>query len=209
MAGTNSHIVRIREGADNSRSNNASAIRNYVSDVATSYLEQGPATGILIDRIADLQIQHQSGQLSATTESRVVSALNKLADKAQLPQHARTSALEFRLLRSQMLQAMPELNPGAYSNRSAAMEPAEMLYLVEALIYQKLNNPDYQLTADELNLRAVQRNAHPQADQAQKTGPTRSIRSWKMPAMLASSWPGFFTAVAESSTQPAAADLAL
>ncbi len=112
----------------------------------------------LKDRVKRAEISYRQGQQQAITELKVALALNDLKTQLNTPDYSGTTEYEVRRLRVAVLPMFPELiGRGQLSGNVAAtgdklpveMSPAEAVFVLSSLLFQKMNNPDYQLTATE------------------------------------------------------------
>jgi hypothetical protein len=125
------------------------------------------------DRIVNAEIaSHREGH-PRVTEVDVANAVNHLADAAGAPSWIKTNQNEVRKLRMHMLVLYPSLlasraRPDADGHRKAVSDdlgPVEAAYIATTMIYQKLNNPEYQFTPDE---KKEQQSLDPDARQAKQ-----------------------------------------
>jgi hypothetical protein len=108
-------------------------------------------------------------------EASIVRMINELADKFQAPAYAKTSPLQVRIARVELMKYMPSfiaqetraerkgLKKKVGASINPEVSPLEAAYIAMLLIHQKMLNEEYQQTPDEYaaNLhrwRAAERN---------------------------------------------------
>lgn len=152
--------------AQEAKSGDPEAVRALADEIfATTAPEpefQNPVVEDVKDRLVRAEVEYKSrstGQESID-ENNIVRTVNQVADVLQLPDYARTSPLQVRLLRLSLLPHLPHFiaqdlngraaaNPNIHSKISNKVSPLEAAYLVLALVQQKRNNPAFQLTPKE------------------------------------------------------------
>jgi hypothetical protein len=159
---TTNFFVTINEKAKLARSGDAVATEELVTEIfratgAAPYLA-GLTGSTIKDRIKRAEIRYRQGQHAGISEANVVSAVNGLAQKLGTPEYSKTVQSEVRRLRVKSLPIFPELigknrtanlNPIIGDKLPVEMSPAEAAFVFGSLLYQKMTNPDYQLTAAE------------------------------------------------------------
>ena len=109
------------------------------------------------DRIVNAEIEHHRGRRPRVSEGDVANAVNHLAETAGAPSWVKTNQNEVRQLRMHMLVLYPNLltsrepadKDGHRKAISDGLRPIEAAYVATTMIYQKLNNPEYQFTPAE------------------------------------------------------------
>jgi hypothetical protein len=159
---TTNFFVTINEKAKLARSGDAVATDELVTEIfratgAAPYLA-GLTGSTIKDRIKRAEIRYRQGQHAGISEANVVSAVNALAQKLGTPEYSKTVQSEVRRLRVKSLPVFPELigknrtanlNPMTGDKLPVEMSPAEAAFVFGSLLYQKMTNPDYQLTVAE------------------------------------------------------------
>jgi hypothetical protein len=110
------------------------------------------------DRLIASEMDFQRGGQSTVTEENVVTVVNKLARKFDAPAYAYTTQSEVRRLRVKMLTTSPNLigrnghphSPAGDFGLSNQLNPVEAFHVTATLLYQKVYNPDFQLSHAEL-----------------------------------------------------------
>jgi hypothetical protein len=94
-------------------------------------------------------------------EENIVRMINELADKFQAPAYAKTSPLQVRLARVELMKYMPSfiaqetrperkgLKKKVGTSINPEVSPLEAAYIAMLLIHQKMLNEQYQQTPDE------------------------------------------------------------
>ena len=111
-------------------------------------------------RIADSEVLYRSQQRGGVPEINVVRAVNGLAMKFNAPDFAKTDLYEVRKLRFSLMAFAPQFvahgRPAELNRNSAVnstivetMSPAEAVFVMMTVLYQKKSNPNYQLTDAE------------------------------------------------------------
>lgn len=109
------------------------------------------------DRLVTAEMSYQNGN-TGIDEERVVAVVNQLADRFKAPPYAYTNIAEVRKVRVRMLTLYPELigrGPAVTRDDSRPhfeekMGPIEAFHLTATLLYQKVFNPEYQLSTVEI-----------------------------------------------------------
>ncbi len=156
------HFTLIREAVSAAGVGTAESVRLYTQSVVDSFLQRGALNEFLTSAVSNAEYLFRQGKRLGIDEATLVGALNRLGDEMGLPPYGKTSALEVRLLRATVAHALPEI----FSNGSAelneetleapaeqSLSPAEALYLTGTLVRQKLCNPQFQVTEEELRER--------------------------------------------------------
>jgi hypothetical protein len=108
-------------------------------------------------RVAQAETDYRKGVQPAVHEEDLVMAHNNFARTLGLPEWAFTTPEEVRQVRMQFVARYPQLlgnnappdKTGRLALLSSNISPTEAVFLASSLLYQKLYNPDYQLTAKE------------------------------------------------------------
>lgn len=114
------------------------------------------------DQIVKAESGYHSGNRRGVSETDVARLINNLAVHFRTPEYTQSSALEIRQLRAQMLVIHPGLigiapasKRNDIANRSLRneMSPVEAIHVTATMIFQKLNNPEWQLSRSEREAR--------------------------------------------------------
>jgi hypothetical protein len=154
-----SHYVHINEQAELSRAGDVNATVELTHELFKGTeipVDFADAFGFT-DRIVNAESEHHRGRHPRVSEGDVVKAVNHLADVAGAPSWVKTDQGEVRKLRMHMLVLYPNLlashepadKDGHRKAISDGLRPIEAAYIATTMIYQKLNNPEYQFTTDE------------------------------------------------------------
>lgn len=111
-------------------------------------------------RIANSETRYQNHQRGGVAEVEVVEAVNGLQMKFNTPEFSKTDLYEVRKLRQALQLYAPQfVGHGRQSEQSLVnavnptivpeMSPSEAIFVLLAMLYQKQNNPNYQLTFAE------------------------------------------------------------
>jgi hypothetical protein len=111
----------------------------------------------LTQRVAQAETDYRNGAQTAVHEADLVRAHNNLANSLKLPEWAFTTAEEVRMVHMDFALAYPEFladhasidQNGRLSLLSDDLSPAQVMFLETSLIYQKIYNPKFQMTAAE------------------------------------------------------------
>jgi hypothetical protein len=112
---------------------------------------------IVKERLTQAEMNYKLGLSPGVEVNGIVRLVNKLVDKFQLPDYARTTAHQAEVLRFGLeismpaFMALPSTSQDAKPVRgdSSVMSPAQATYLLLTLVDAKLWSPDYQLPPDE------------------------------------------------------------
>jgi hypothetical protein len=109
------------------------------------------------DSLTQAEIQHLRGNRPGVKEGDVAKLVNQWVDKLHLPEYAKTSAKQVRVLRMSLAAASPAFmgrnltdpNTSATNTISPEMSLLQAVHLATVLLDQKFLDPDYQLTPEE------------------------------------------------------------
>lgn len=152
---------RVDDAARNLRAGDETTVRTLVAAV---FADNGiddrivATSGSVPDRLVKAEMAFQSGKASGITDDKIVTAVNQLAQRFQAPPYAYTDVNEIRRLRLKMLAVYPHLiGRGSASKRDdskphfdATMGPIEAFHITATLLFQKISNPEFQFSAQEL-----------------------------------------------------------
>src|SRR5262249_39744342 len=97
------------------------------------------------DRLARSELGYRRQAAAGIPEQNIVVAVNNLAQKLSAPDFARTDASEVALLRRDSASYMPHF----ISSDRQAMSPLESAYILRVLLYQKVWNETFLMSAEE------------------------------------------------------------
>lgn len=149
---------------------------------------RGSTADMIKQRVGLAENRFQQGRTAGIPEGRVVRTINGLANILKLPEFARTDVYEVRKLRLALLPSFPQfIDQRARSSQpvraggvlGSNMSPAEVLFVTQMMIQQKLSNEEYQVTrAERLSRWAETHNSRAGRDgtQSQTSGRSREIR---------------------------------
>ncbi|MBX3296512.1 MAG: hypothetical protein KF762_12465 [Acidobacteria bacterium] len=155
-------FIVLNEKAKAARGGNPAAVQELVDTIVKvtgfkDYLVGQPGLEFK-DRVKRAEVLYRQNQHAGITEEKIVYAVNGLKNKLGTPEYSNTSEYEIRRLRTAILPMFPELigkNRNAPNFQSTGdnipteMSPAEAVFVLASLLFQKMNNPDYQLTPSE------------------------------------------------------------
>jgi hypothetical protein len=110
------------------------------------------------DRLVRAELEFQSGRSKGVAEEDVVNAINDLGRKVKAPDFAQTNTAEVRQVRLRMLTLFPAMigrGPSATRDDSnphfdKSLSPIEAFHVGATLVTQKMFNPEFQLSPQEL-----------------------------------------------------------
>jgi hypothetical protein len=114
-------------------------------------------SGELHDHLVLAESAYHNGNHPGVSEAHLARFLNRLAALINAPSWAYTRESEVRRLRATMLISSPALvgiQPASHKHETPAgitsrMSPAESVFVLSSLAFQKLHNPEWQLTPEE------------------------------------------------------------
>lgn len=160
---TKSGVARINDKAKAVKGSDRAAIRVLTEEIMSQYgWDSAPSaiTDSLKDRLVSAEENFHNGNHKGISELEVARAVNGFVTKFKTPDYSRTSPSEVREVRGRLLTLLPDFvgrgrvengkvqakMPGA---KIAEMSPVEAAYMTMAIVYQKMYNPDFQLTQAE------------------------------------------------------------
>jgi len=134
-------------------------------------------SGSVPDRLVAAEMRFQKGEAPGIPEESVVKAVNQLALRFNAPTWAHTDLKELRRLRLEMLTVYPGLiGRGSAATRDdtkphfeRTMSPVEAFHVTATLIFQKITNPAFQFSRQEID-------AAPQQDKATLSQLTEKVK---------------------------------
>jgi hypothetical protein len=130
------------------QSGNPQAVRKLADAVFTFAGISDVPDGVLNEfeeRVLRSEMRYRTGNKPGIPEENIVRAVNKLAQKLNAPDYARTYRSEVELLRGEFRSGMPHF----ISPEGRTMSPLESTYVLNRLIYQKVLNETFLLTPEE------------------------------------------------------------
>lgn len=147
----------------------ANAIRSFdkqaIADEIDSVIRAFPLSktyfgtaGERHDSLVAAELLYHQGKHAGVTEAAVARAINRSALMFNAPIWAQTSTSQVRRFRASMIAYMPSFIGKQPVSRKASetsaklpslMSPGEAVFVFAALTYQKMNNPEWQLSPKE------------------------------------------------------------
>jgi len=160
---TKSGVQRINDKAKAVKGPDKAAIRGLTDEIMSQYgWDDAPAavTESVKDRLVSAEAKFHNGNHKGISETDVSRAVNGFVAKFNTPDYSRTSPSEVKEVRGRLLTLLPDfVGRGRVENgkgqakkagsQIAEMSPVEAAYTTMAVVYQKLNNPDFQKTQAE------------------------------------------------------------
>jgi hypothetical protein len=153
---------RVDDAARNLNGADPTRIRDLLNEVFADHGidERIVATsGSVPDRLVAAEATFQSGKADGIPEEKVVAAVNQLAQRFNAPQYAYTDLKEVRRLRMKMVTVYPNLiGRGSSATRDDSkphfertLSPVEAFHITSTLVFQKIFNPEFQFSRQELD----------------------------------------------------------
>ena len=161
--GTKPGLQRINDKAKAVKGPDKAAIRGLTDEIMSQYgWDSAPKTvsDSLKDRLVSAEEGFHSGTHRGISEVEVARAVNGFVIKFRTPAYTWTSPSEVKEIRGRLLTLVPDfVGRGRVVNgrpelkkrgaKIAEMSPLEAAYTTMAVVYQKMYNPDFQLTQAE------------------------------------------------------------
>lgn len=153
----------INDKAKKAQGNDERAVRELADEVFnTPYFAEMPETlrQTVKERVLRHEADYRKGK-KGVKEEQIVLTVNGLADKFELPDYAKTSPLQVRVLRARLRAGYPDFISQDASQQSrgvkkkvgthlkSEMSPLEAIFTTAVLLQQKLLNEDFQLAPGE------------------------------------------------------------
>jgi hypothetical protein len=153
----------INDKAKKAQGNDEQAVRELADEVFnTPYFAEMPEAlrQTVKERVLRHEADYRKGK-RGVKEEQVVFTVNGLADKFQLPDYAKTSTLQVRVLRARLRAGYPDfisqdagqqgkgVKKKVGTHLKAEMSPLEAVFTTAVLLQQKLLNDDFQLAPGE------------------------------------------------------------
>lgn len=160
---TKSGVERINDKAKAVKGPDKASIRGLTDEIMSQYgWDNAPSavTGSIKERLVSAEEDFQKGNHKGISEVEVARAVNGFVTKFKTPDYSRTSPSEVREVRGRLLTVLPDFvgrgrvenGKSEFKKRGATiaeMSPVEAVYTTMAVVYQKMYNPDFQLTQTE------------------------------------------------------------
>lgn len=112
---------------------------------------------VVKDRLTQAEMDYLRGKRPGVKEEDIVRVVNLVADRLHLPEYAKTSQKQVRLLRMSMTLASPvfmgrgmtEQNVNVGDSISPELSPLQAAHLAAVMLDQKFMDPDYQAAPGE------------------------------------------------------------
>jgi len=158
-----SGVERINAKARAVKGSDHAAIKSLTDEIMSQNgWDDAPASirDSVSGRLVGAEEKFHTGDHRGISEADVSKAVNGFVIKFNTPAYTRTSPSEVKEIRGRMIGVLPDfVGRGRVQNGRAEakrvgqpipeMSPVEAVYTTMAVVYQKMNNPDYQLTPDE------------------------------------------------------------
>lgn len=158
-----SGVERINAKAKAVKGSDRVAIRGLTDEIMSQNgWDDAPSlvTESLKERLVSAEAKFHNGNHKGISETEVARAVNGFVVKFNTPDYTRTSPSEVKEIRGRLIGVMPDfvgrgrMENGKVKARKPGstiedMSPVEAAYTTMAVVYQKMNNPDYQLTQTE------------------------------------------------------------
>jgi|SRR5579875_9017 len=155
------NTLSVEKKAIAARGNDPQAVAALVDEVLNvpHFFPRLPASlgSMVKNRLVQAEILYRQGKKHGVQEQDIVDTLNGLVDQLGGPPYLKTTLSQVRVLRMWMAfsqptfmgtgMARPDANIGESVN--SAMAPVQAVSLIETLIDEKLNEPDFQVTPEE------------------------------------------------------------
>lgn len=163
------------------------AVRALVDEIFKRSLFAKAAPS-LRDRVYRAEIAFRRGSHGPILEQDLIEATNTHVTRFGAPAFARTTHAQIGLFRDFLRRLVPDLGlaRGSRGHLNPQMAPAEAVFVAIHLAAQKLNNPEYQIDADEWAKRIKQRQSDP--SKRIRGRPPRLIAYQESPEMSALYW---------------------
>lgn len=153
----------IDQKAQKAKSNEESAVRELADEIfATPYFAEVPSEyrESMKERVVRDELKFRNGK-KGVKEEQVVHTVNKLAQKFNAPDYARTSSSQVRALRVRLMRGYPNfiaqetrsekkgLKKKVGDSINTEMSPLEAVFVTGVLLQQKMLNEDFQHAPQE------------------------------------------------------------
>lgn len=153
----NSIEVQARKAKDNQDQSIRLLADAIFQDVASPI--QGSLSARMKDRLIEAEVKYRQGH-KGIRESHIVRAVNQLVARFNAPDYARTSPLQIRTLRVELMKQYPNFIAQDEDDKKALkkrvgdkinenVSPLEAFFLAAVMVEQKMLNEDWQEGPDE------------------------------------------------------------
>jgi hypothetical protein len=141
-----------------SDANSVRALMDEIFNFPRSFGPIPPEMQELVEqRLVQAEMSYKFGRRPGIQEADLVKLFDKLAEKLNLPDYARTTPHQIEVLRFGMENtmpvfmgpAMPEHSSATATPGSGELSPAQATHILFVLAEQKMFNPDYQLAPEK------------------------------------------------------------
>lgn len=156
---------RIEEKARKAKDNNESSIRELADEVFANFdvdipSELSHTVEEVKDRVVRAEMKYRKGG-RGLRESHIARTINELANSFNAPDYAKTSPLQVRVLRMELMKDYPSfiaqemrrekkgLKKKVGDSINPEVSPLEGIYITSVLIWQKMLNDKWQQPPDE------------------------------------------------------------
>jgi hypothetical protein len=116
-----------------------------------------PIQDMVKAKVTQAELQHLQGTRPGVTEEDIVRLVNSMADHLKLPEYARTTQKQVRVIRMGLAldspafigRGMTRSDMQASDSVNPEMSPLQALHVAAVLVDQKFINPDFQVTPAE------------------------------------------------------------
>ncbi len=158
-----SGVERINAKARAVKGPDTEAIKGLTDEIMSQYgWDDAPASvkDSIKNRLVSAEEKFHKGNHKGVSDTDVARAVNGFVVKFNTPAYTRTSPSEVKEIRGHMIGLLPDFigrgrvenGKGQVKKRGSTIEemsPVEAAYTTMAVVYQKMSNPDFQLTQDE------------------------------------------------------------
>jgi hypothetical protein len=138
--------------ADKSNPATIDTLTQVVLSFPHTYRLPEPLEQVIESRLAISETAYRNGVGPGVTESQMVDLMNSLAETLRLPDYAKTTPLQIRVLRMALLTQSPHfmgsgmVREGMRTGESInqEMSPLQAMHLFSFMVDQKILNPEYQ-----------------------------------------------------------------
>lgn len=143
------HLRCIDRNAQIAESGDVKAVEN-LADTVVEFSQVGAVPESFLEpfkeRLVKSELEFRAGSQKGIEEGDIVLALNNLEDKLGAPEYARAHRDEVDFLRQDFSASIPHL-----IKKTGTISPIESVFLLDQLVYQKINNEGFLLTPAERN----------------------------------------------------------
>lgn len=155
-------LDKLEEKARKAKSNDAAAVHELADEVFANFdVEIPPELGDgMKERLVRAEMKYRKTG-KGIRETHIVRTINELAEKFSAPDYAKTSPLQVRIMRVQMMREYPSfiaqetrekkrgLKKKVGDSINPEVSPLEGVFITSVLLWQKMLNDKWQQPADE------------------------------------------------------------